>query len=93
MPGYAPKSNREEGDGRPDVVLYPDRARDPAYIFELKVRKKYSDMQDGIKEAFDQIRDRKYEEGILDDGYNGVVSYGICFCKKDCIVELYDTHR
>ena len=43
-------------------------------------------MEAGLKEAFDQIRDRKYEEGILDDGYMGVKSYGICFCKKSCIV-------
>lgn len=89
VPHYSAKSNREEGDGRPDAVLYPLRPRDPAYIFELKVRKKYNEMDDGIQEAFDQIRDKKYEEGILDDGYAGVVSYGLCFCKKSCVAELY----
>ncbi len=86
VPGYAPRSNREEGDGRPDIVLYPDRPRDPAIIFEVKVRKKFSEMEDGLQEAYDQIKDRKYEEGVLDDGYLGVKSYGICFCKKSCIV-------
>jgi len=35
------------------------------------------------------MHDMKYEEGILADGYLGVVSYGICFCKKSCIVEKY----
>ena len=85
VPGYAPRSNREEGDGRPDIVLYPDRPRDPAIIFEVKVRKKFSEMEDGLKEAFDQIKDKRYEEGVLDDGYLGVKSYGICFCKKSCI--------
>ena len=88
MPGYVPKSNREEGDGRPDVLLVPDRARNPAYIFEIKARKKYNEMENGLLEAFDQIKDKKYEEGVLDDGYNGVISFGICFCKKDCIVGL-----
>ncbi|MBR5375715.1 MAG: AAA family ATPase [Lachnospiraceae bacterium] len=86
VPNYAPRSNREEGDGRPDIVLYPDRPRDPAIIFEIKVRKKFSEMEDGLQEAWDQIKDRKYEEGVLDDGYLGVKSYGICFCKKSCIV-------
>ena len=86
VPNYAPKSNREEGEGRPDIVLYPDRPRDPAIIFEIKVRKKFSEMEDGLKEAYDQITARKYEEGVLDDGYLGVKSYGICFCKKSCIV-------
>ncbi len=89
VPGYAPKSNREEGDGRPDIVLYPDRPRDPAIIFEVKVRKKFSEMEDGLQEAYDQITDKKYEEGVLDDGYLGVKSYGICFCKKSCIVGAF----
>ncbi|MDO4805579.1 MAG: AAA family ATPase [Lachnospiraceae bacterium] len=86
VPGYAPRSNREEGDGRPDIVLYPDRPHDPAIIFEIKVRKKFSEMEAGLQEACDQIIDKKYEEGVLDDGYLGVKSYGICFCKKSCIV-------
>ncbi len=86
VPNYAPRSNREEGEGRPDIVLYPNRPRDPAIIFEIKVRKKFSEMEDGLQEAYDQIIDRKYEEGVLDDGYLGVKSYGICFCRKSCIV-------
>ncbi len=90
VPGYTVQSNREEGDGRPDIVLYPDRPKDPAIIFEIKVRKKFNEMEDGLNEAFDQIRTRKYEEGVLDDGYMGVKSYGICFCKKSCIVGRYN---
>lgn len=93
MPGYSAKSNREEGDGRLDIVLLPDRARNPVYLFEVKIRKKYNEMDAGLQEAFDQIRDKKYEEGVLEDGYNGIISFGICFCKKDCIVGLYsDNH-
>lgn len=87
VPGYSARSNREEGIGRPDIVLYPNRPKDPALIFEIKIRKKYNEMQDGIEEAFTQIKDQKYEEGILDDGYIGSISYGVCFCKKTCIIE------
>lgn len=89
VPGYVAQSNREEGTGRPDIVLYPNRPKDPAIIFELKVRKKFNEVQDGIEEAFRQIRDQKYGEGILDDGYIGSVAYGVCFCKKTCIIEKY----
>jgi hypothetical protein len=88
-PGYTVQSNREEGIGRPDIVLYPNRPKDPAIIFEVKIRKKFNEMQDGIEEAFRQIKDQKYEEGILDDGYIGSVAYGICFCKKTCILKRY----
>lgn len=89
VPGYVAQSNREEGTGRPDIVLYPNRPKDPAILFELKVRKKFNEVQDGIEEAFRQIRDQKYAEGILDDGYIGSVAYGVCFCKKTCIIEKY----
>ncbi len=37
----------------------------------------------------EKIRDCKYEEGVLEDGYVRAVSYGICFCKKSCIVGKY----
>ncbi|MBE5871409.1 MAG: AAA family ATPase [Lachnospiraceae bacterium] len=84
--GYSVRSNREEGNGRPDIVLYPNRPKNPAIIFEVKTRKKFNRMEEGLEEAYQQIRDQKYEEGVLDDGYLGVVSYGICFCKKSCIV-------
>ena len=89
VPHYSPRSNREEGDGRPDIVLYPDRPKDPAIIFEVKTRKKFNEMEAGLQEAFDQIRDKRYEDGILEDGYMGVKAYGICFCKKSCIVGKY----
>ena len=86
VPNYSPRSNREEGEGRPDIVLYPDRRKDPAIIFEVKVRKKFSEMEEGLSEAHEQIKNKRYEEGILDDGYIGAVSYGVCFCKKSCMV-------
>ena len=87
MSRYSARSNREEGEGRPDVVLYPTRPTDPAYIFEIKQRQKFNEMRGGIQEAFEQIDDRHYEDGIIDDGYAGVISFGMCFCKKSCIVE------
>ncbi len=88
MADYDPKSNREHGNGRPDIVLYPQNPTDPAYLFEIKIRKKFNEMEDGIQEAFTQIDERHYEDGILDDGYAGVISYGVCFCKKSAIARL-----
>ncbi len=88
MPKYSVRSNREEGLGRPDIVLYPLRPRDPAYIFEIKTRDKFSEMNAGLEEAFTQIRNQKYEEGILSDGYASVVSFGVCFCRKSCVVGM-----
>lgn len=89
VPRYNVRTNREEGDGRADVVLYPNRPKDYAILFEIKIRKKFNEIDAGIEEAFNQIREKRYEEGILDDGYAGVVSYGVCFCKKNCEVRKY----
>ena len=90
VPNYTVQSNREEGIGRPDIVLYPVRPQDPAIIFEVKTCRKFSEMQDGLEEAYKQIREKKYAEGILDDGYIGSKAYGICFCKKSCVVGRFD---
>ena len=90
VPHYTPKSNRESGNGRPDIVLYPDRPKDPAFVFEFKVRKKFNEMDDGLSEALNQIKEKNYAEGVLNDGYNGCISYGICFCKKSCVVGVID---
>lgn len=89
MTDYAARSNRETGDGRPDITLYPENPPDPAFIFETKVRKKFNEMQGGLREALDQIGAKRYAEGILDEGYAGVVAFGLCFCKKSCIAELF----
>ncbi|MBR1634512.1 MAG: AAA family ATPase [Lachnospiraceae bacterium] len=88
LPHYTVKSNREEGDGRPDIILYPGRRREPAIIFEIKVRKAYNKMDDGIAEAFSQMQEKRYAAGILAEGYNGVVAFAGCFCKKSVIFDV-----
>ena len=62
-PGYSVRSNREEGNGRTDIVLYPNRPKDPAYLFELKVRKKFSEMEDGIEEEAAPIQEKSTRKG------------------------------
>ena len=65
VPRYTVRSNREEGIGRPDIVLYPNRPKDKAIIFEVKVRKKYNEMQSGLEEAWKQIREKKYDVDVF----------------------------
>ena len=84
---YKILSNRESGNGRPDIVLKPYNPRKPAVILELKHVKRFPQMEAGCEEALRQIEERGYEEGILEEGYRDVISYGICFCKKSCLVK------
>ena len=53
-----------------------------------KTRKKFNEMQDGVAEALTQIKDKRYEKGILDEGYAGVISFSVCFCKKSAVFEV-----
>lgn len=86
LQNYTIVSNRESGNGRPDILLKPYDERKPAVILELKNVKKYTQMETGCREALQQIEDMDYEAGLLEEGYQKVISYGICFCKKSCIV-------
>ncbi|MDD2959366.1 MAG: AAA family ATPase [Lachnospiraceae bacterium] len=84
---YTIKSNRESGDGRPDLVLIPLDERDPLYILEFKYTKVFTEMDAGCQEALQQIEDMNYEEEYLNEGYLNIRKLGICFCKKSCRVK------
>lgn len=85
--GYAIESNREHGDGRPDMVLSPHDPKKSVIIIEVKRAEKYSEMEKKCEEALQQIEDKNYAAEYLDEGYKGVVKYGFCFCKKSCRVK------
>ena len=36
--------------------------------------------------AMEQIKDRRYEEFLRNDGRNEILAYGIAFCRKRCKV-------
>ena len=88
MDGYEKLSNRESGNGRYDIMLKPYDERQPAVILELKRVKKFTEMENMCREALQQIEDKHYDEGLVDEGYPVIKKYGICFCKKSCMVML-----
>ncbi|MGN0414805.1 MAG: AAA family ATPase [Agathobacter sp.] len=88
LSGYTMKSNREYGNGRPDLVLSPYNPRKSVIIFEFKSCKKYTEMGAGCKAALDQIEEKDYAAPFLDKGYTKIMKYGICFCEKTCMVEM-----
>ena len=86
LQGYEKLSNRESGEGRYDIVLKPYDERQPAIILELKRVQKFTEMEGMCQEALQQIEDKHYDAGLLDEGYMVIKKYGICFCKKSCMV-------
>lgn len=84
---YVVLSNRENGLGRSDIVMEDYGTGDRGIILELKVAKKYSEMEELCDEALEQIENMQYEQNLREDGYVEILKYGICFFKKRCMVK------
>ncbi|MGN0482442.1 MAG: AAA family ATPase [Lachnospiraceae bacterium] len=87
LPDYSIQSNREYGNGRPDLALVPYDEEEPVILMELKVCNKFTEMAGGCKAALAQIEEKEYAAPFLDKGYQKLMKYGICFCEKTCMVE------
>lgn len=81
-------SNQESGDGRPDIMLKPYDEQQFAIILELKRASRYTQMDGLCEAALTQIIEKNYQAELLDEGYTKIRSYGICFCKKSCMVKM-----
>ncbi len=88
LQGYEKLSNRESGEGRYDIVLKPYDERQPAIILELKRVQRFTEMENMCQEALQQIDDRHYDASLVDEGYMVIRKYGICFCKKSCMIMI-----
>ena len=82
---WAVKSNRESGDGFADILVKPKNP-DVGIIMELKYAHSINELDKACKRALEQIRDRRYDEELREDGRNDILAYGIAFCKKRCKV-------
>ena len=77
------KSNVEAGEGFADIIVETDDP-DAGIVAELKYTKNFDDMKMTCQKAIDQIRDRRYQEYLLNDDRKDIRLYGIIFCKKRC---------
>lgn len=83
---YAVTSNRESGEGRPDILMYCPSVRGKAFIIEIKVAKEYSQMEKRCQEALEQARQKNYRAELERQGYSDITTYGVCFYRKECLV-------
>ena len=83
---YRVYSNRESGNGRPDIVLTELKFMGRAIILELKISDTFRGMEKKCEEALAQIEEQKYAVPLEDDGYQEILKYAICFFKKGCMV-------
>lgn len=85
--GYTLRSNRESGNGRPDIMLMERRRRELAIIIEVKDTRNFKDLEKLCDEGLAQIERLNYESELKNDGYKKVLKYGIAFCQKSCMVK------
>ena len=87
-PGYQIISNRESGTGRADLLIKSTAIRKGrAMVLELKVAGSVAQMEAKCQEALEQIAEKQYEKELLNEGYPVVEKYGICFYRKECMVQ------
>jgi len=85
--GYLVRSNRESGNGRPDIVMTESKFRGRAMILELKISDTIKDMEKKCEEALTQIEEQQYESQLEEDCFQPILKYAICFFKKRCMVK------
>ena len=84
MSSWKVKSNVESGDGYSDIIV-EDEEQEIGIVIELKYAENAA-FDNGCREAMRQIRERNYEEILIDDGMKTIYRYGIACYKKRCRV-------
>lgn len=87
---YEVLSNRESGFGRYDVMLKPRSLKENGIIMEFKIfnPKKEKSLRDTVQAALMQIKDRGYEQSLLDFGLKRqqIFHYGFAFKGKEVLI-------
>ena len=84
-PEWLIKSNKESGDGFCDIFIEPENP-DAGIVIEVKYSASLDGMEKMCETALRQIKDRRYDEELRNDGREDILAYGIAFCKKRCWV-------
>ena len=86
--GYRVKSNRESGNGRPDIVMQTVQVRKGrVIILELKTADSIAEMEAACDRGLAQIEEQRYAEPFITEGYPEVKKYALSFCKKECMIK------
>ena len=85
---YCVLSNRESGNGRPDIVMQTVQIRKGRVILlELKIAGSIAEMEAACDRGLAQIEAQRYAEPFTNEGYPEVKKYALSFYKKECMVK------
>lgn len=84
-PDWLIKFNRESGDGFSDILIKPENP-DLGIVIEVKYAKEFKGLDAACDAAMAQIKQKRYDETLRDEGRCDILAYGIAFCRKRCRV-------
>ena len=81
---YKIRSNRESGDGRYDISMFPRKKKLPGIIMELKWDKDLDDKALDLlsSDSLDQIQEKRYDAEMKEEGITDIVKIGVAFSGK-----------
>ena len=82
-PTWLIMSNVESGDGFSDILIEPDDP-DAGIIIEVKYAPTFAGLDDACKKALEQVKARRYDEKLRNEGRDNLIAYGIAFNRKRC---------
>ncbi len=80
---WATTSNKEFGNGRPDLVL-EKVDQELGIVIEVKVVKDFDKLDAACNAAIKQIEDKDYTANLREHNDKKILAYGIAFCGKKC---------
>jgi hypothetical protein len=85
-PDYEVRSNRESGEGRPDVLVRPRQPGKPGVVLEMKVARGGQTLEQALEEGLSQISRRDYTAELRAAGASPVHALAVAFSGKQVAV-------
>ncbi len=76
-------SNAESGEGFSDILVEPEDP-DAGLVIEVKYSSTLQGLDEACAKAMEQIKTRRYDERLRNEGREDILAYGIAFNRKRC---------
>ena len=86
---YRIRSNRESGDGRYDISLFPREKKYPGIIMELKWKNDLNleALEKMAEKALEQIDEKRYDLEMKEENIGNILKMGIAFSGKKVLIK------
>ena len=82
-PTWLIMSNAESGEGFSDILIEPEDP-DAGIVVEVKYAPTFRELDGACVKALEQIKERRYDERLRNEGREDILAYGIAFNRKRC---------